>query len=101
ARRRGKSWGPATTSREASWSAAVLCRFRWRNLVRKRQRTAALQDLAAIRTVDTGESFVVRVASCAPNRASGYSALDSARVKTKVVANQDKRFPAGNRCFVG
>src|SRR6266542_2590621 len=36
----------AAASASASWSAAVLCRFRQRVAFAKRQRTAALQDLA-------------------------------------------------------
>src|SRR6266542_1060847 len=41
----------AAASASASWSAAVLCRFRQRVAFAKRQRTAALQNLAAHSTV--------------------------------------------------
>jgi hypothetical protein len=34
--------------REASWTAAVFCRFGNRAIVEKRQRAAAVQNLAAL-----------------------------------------------------
>src|SRR6266542_6975114 len=47
---RGQEPERAIASASASWSAAVLCRFRQRVAFAKRQRTAALQDADALAT---------------------------------------------------
>src|SRR5689334_17935963 len=39
----------APAAAPASWSATALCRFRCRHAIQKRQRAAAVQDLAALR----------------------------------------------------